>query len=54
MRIIFDSEEEKEDFIDKIKSKIACPDKIGLPRGCKYEDCFKCWEKAIESEVKPQ
>lgn len=45
MKIIFDSEEQKEDSI-----KILCPSRLGLPdeRICGREHCAQCWEDAIE------
>ena len=58
MKIIFDSEQEERDFINKIKDKNNCPGRIGLQENC-VEDgdddvCFECWKQALKSEVKEQ
>ncbi len=50
MKIIFDNEEQKEETISCL-SKRNCPSNFGLKERCE-NSCKKCWEKAIEMEVK--
>lgn len=55
MKIIFDSEEQKDKYINRITW--FCPKEFGLvDRGdddCgKDDDCSKCWKNAVEMEVK--
>ena len=53
MKIIFDSAKEKKMFIDNLKNCAICPQRIGLQNCCQNsKDCYECWDKAIESEVK--
>ena len=48
MKIIFDSEEQKEDFI-----KRNCPGYFNLPEYCILgAGCSICWERAAELVVK--
>lgn len=54
MKIIFDSEEEKDDFFKGLYQNDVCPEDLGLKKvdhcldakGCKY-----CLEKGIPHEV---
>lgn len=52
MRIIFDSNDQKEEFFEHM-AKI-CTWRLNLDGDCNGLGCKICWEKAIESEVKPQ
>lgn len=53
MRIIFDSEEEKEKFFGNLKRFMPCPSSIGYFDSCELHDtCFECWEKSIPHEIK--
>lgn len=57
MKIIFDSEEQKEDFITNMAHHhIPCPSYYGLsesyPPMCKYDTCKECWKNALYIEVK--
>ena len=57
MKIIFNSEKEKRNFIDNIKKCVPCPERIGLQEYCSDSesvDCYECWEKALNGEVKEQ
>ena len=47
MKIIFDSEEQKKDFL----RQLPCPSKFGFDDNCENNSCFNCWENAIECEV---
>lgn len=52
MKIIFDSEEQKERFLNTV---VRCPSDFGLEdneENCKSGRCCECWEKAVECEVK--
>lgn len=52
MKIIFDSEEQKEMVFDKLVTQM-CPEEFGLENHCPQEDCENCWAKSgIEMEVK--
>lgn len=52
MKIIFDSEEQKNEFLKELgHSEKLCPDDIGLRYNWCRMDCQKCWEQAIECEV---
>lgn len=62
MKIIFDSEKQKKDFIEKIANELVCPMYLGIDGKCnqivdgKYVldnigGCKKCWEIAIECEI---
>lgn len=50
MKIIFDSEEQKEIFLNEVRQCEICPSDIGLDENCKM-GCDNCWEKAIECEI---
>lgn len=63
MKIIFDSEEQKNNFLQKIANDLACPMNFRIDGKCnqmvdgKYVldnigECKECWENAIECEVK--
>lgn len=59
MKIIFDNEEQKEAIIKVLSNAPLCPSNIGLPDEDDYNVCFggsdnckRCWEKAVEMEVK--
>lgn len=48
MKIIFDSKEQKQEFIDNI-----CPNAIGFQNNCRGNSCEECYKEAgIEVEVK--
>lgn len=53
MKVIFESEKEKKEFIEDMYNSY-CPSIIGLVfLGCLDVDCKKCWEEALkEVEVK--
>lgn len=45
MEIIFDSEEQKKNFIDDVLATAAfCPSHVGL-QNCASDKCGSCWEK---------
>lgn len=46
MRIIFDSEEQKHNFMFYI-----CPSECGLEDHCNNTKCDECWEQAAELDV---
>lgn len=57
MKIIFDSEEQKKDFIQEFADLFSCPREFELDdyfevNVCNCQGCAKCWENAIECEVK--
>ena len=57
MKIIFDNEKQKENFLNRVL--IACPsevfDDIHVDDIChKHESCHECWETYIEMEVKEE
>lgn len=55
MRIIFDSEEQKEKFLKDMQTGVSCPGSYGLNRPdfrCSEMYCSYCWSKAMECEVK--
>lgn len=59
MRIIFESEEEKANFVEMMADsvEVPCPDSIGLideRESCVGISCEDCWLSALEksSEVK--
>lgn len=51
MKIIFDSKEEKQNFIKGLIDSKVCPDKLGLKEYClpfaDEKECRDCWDKAI-------
>ncbi len=57
MKIIFDSQEEKDTFVASIVS-ITCPNRVGIKKKCdarglySVRACRECWKKAVEMEVK--
>lgn len=58
MKIIFDSEEQKEIFLYELATVDSCPSMIKLNDTCDFQDsvdhsnsCKRCWENAIECEV---
>ena len=54
MKIVFDSEEQKEDFIFAMQTSAFCPKELQLKddaEACKTADCSTCWLNAIEMEV---
>lgn len=54
MKIIFDSEEQRNDFVELLGNTNVCPSAInGLTESCGSceAQCEPCWEKAIEMEV---
>ncbi len=54
MKIIFDSEEEREEVQEKMMNGCCIYD-LGLKtdeRCCKYKDCLECWENRVEMETK--
>lgn len=57
MKIIFDSEEQKKQFIEALGRSASCPGHFGMEEGCTRGDeyqCEKCWENAVETEVREQ
>ena len=57
MKIIFDSEKQKKDFIQELADFCSCPRQFSLDECCDWKnynatECLKCWENAIECEVK--
>lgn len=51
MRIIFDSEEEKDLFIKGMDSDGGpCPYRAGMIPVCPDSGCSHCWEKALEGK----
>lgn len=46
MRIIFDSEEQRHNFIHYV-----CPSEFGLEDHCVNTKCDECWEQAAELDV---
>lgn len=61
MKIVFDSEEERDDFVGVLSVGVSCPGNVLLPEddNCNSfhedSDCYGCWLNAIKSisEVKP-
>lgn len=58
MKIIFDSEEQKRDFLLHL-TKDYCPTKFDIDvDGCAYYarrgNCRECWENSIETEVEDE
>lgn len=54
MKVIFDSEEEKKNFMKEVGFR-TCPRQWGFEekQRCKPPiDCEECWEKAVGMEVK--
>lgn len=54
MKVIFDSKDEKEDFMEEVSTYI-CPRYWGLEELNRCDppiDCRECWEKAMEMEVR--
>lgn len=56
MKIIFDTEEEKQKFFEKIKSK-GCPFSYGFGKYADYdceniESCIVCWMNTVPHRVK--
>lgn len=57
VKIIFDSQEEKDTFVASIVS-ITCPNRVGIKKKCdarglySVRACRECWKKAVEMEVK--
>ena len=52
MTIIFDNEEQKKKFMDSLVKTNICPSYYGL---CCYGPlCTRCWEQALETEVKDE
>ena len=56
MKIIFDSDKQKEKFILELTDFCSCPRQFGLDdaynhNGCHSIECEECWERAIECEV---
>ena len=53
MKIIFDSEREKERLLASVVENNVCPFKLGLINICgeKYYSCKRCWE-LIFDEIK--
>lgn len=55
MKIIFDNEGQKKKFIKALGEYMNCPGNFGMEEGCvrceKYK-CEKCWEDAVEIEVR--
>jgi hypothetical protein len=54
MTIIFDSEMQKEEFINMMGISVYCPSDLGLSEDpmCKTDAaCRKCWEDAVKMEV---
>ena len=52
MKIIFESEEEKNKFVKRMENEEICPSAMFLKEieNCKgYESCSRCWEFAINS-----
>jgi len=54
MKIIFDSEEEKEEFFRTIiRGDFVCPSDFGMEDKCSgTKSCTECWEKSIPHEIK--
>ena len=51
MKIIFDSEEQKKEFMNEMFD--YCPGSFGLEEiGCSGISCMECWKNVIEFEVK--
>lgn len=52
MKIIFDSEEQKEIILKAISKTDACPSDVGMDNCCNAViACEECWKNAIECEV---
>ena len=54
MKIIFESAEEKDDFIHKlVHHGIDCPRHLNLEdsKDCYFTDCEECWERALFYEI---
>lgn len=47
MKIIFDSIEEKDEFIDYLVYTVICPNRIRLKETCDGQ-CRECWEDAVK------
>ena len=53
MKIIFDSESQKEKFLDGFCSIKGCPYDIGLDADCvNYLTCRECWTDSIKTICK--
>ncbi len=58
MKIIFDSEEQKDKFMDIVHEGFICPRELGLEDArrnstCLSTPCITCWENSgVEMEVK--
>ena len=53
MKIIFDSEEQKEAFFKLLYCcRPCCPDKLYLNDHCEGILCHDCWKKAVTMEVR--
>ena len=58
MKIIFDSEEQKQKFLFVV-APLLCPGDVGVDESSKYtcvseELCEDCWRKAVEMEIYEQ
>ena len=51
MKIIFDGEEQKIDFIRTISDAMGCPSRYGISGEDCDLTCCECWAKAINAEV---
>ena len=58
MKIIFDSEEQKEKLLCELAKVDICPSFLEINDTCNvgesldFKHCKKCWEIAIECEIK--
>lgn len=49
MKIIFDSEQERENVAIELGESRLCPSDLGLKESC-VRECTTCWEFALERE----
>lgn len=51
MKIIFESEEEKSNFIVTLNRAWVCPEDLKFENHCEWciDACNKCWHKALEN-----
>ena len=56
MKIIFESEEEKEKMVTAIARCESCPSDVGLEDSCADtgNDCDACWKAALEAAEKKE
>ena len=55
MKIIFDSDKEKENIAYAFSNVITCPSEIGVDVKCTDDlECCTCWKAALESIEKKE